>query len=202
VTSALPSPVVPAVKVAAPFPVHALPRLWQWAEDSRRQVADEFAPKTLDQFVEDWERATHGGQWSWGVWRDGDLGGAIWSRRLSPVMADSHCIFKRAFWGSGTTAEALRLAYADIFADDQVQKIAIVCFADNHALLGLVRKLGFEREGILRKSTLREGKLVDQAVIGLTKERFMELNPKHEEEPAADVAPVPVKEEHAALISQ
>jgi RimJ/RimL family protein N-acetyltransferase len=199
VALATPSPMKPPVNVVEPYPVYALPRLWQWAEESRRQVADESSPKTLDDFVQFWERLAQSGQRSWGVWRDSELGGAIWSTRFSPVVADSHCIFKRAFWGSGTTAEALRLAYAEIF-ESGVQKINIVCFSDNHSLLGLVRKLGFEREGTLRKSALRDGELVDQAVIGLTKERFAELDKKREEEPA-DVG-APVKEEHATFIPQ
>jgi RimJ/RimL family protein N-acetyltransferase len=200
------SPVNAAVKVVEPFPVHALPRLWGWAEQSRRQVADDEAPRTLDEFIRFWERLGQAGQRSWGVWRDGDLGGAIWSMRITRVMADSHCIFKRAFWGAGTTAAALRLAYAEIFADqDGPRKITIVCFSDNHALLGLVRKLGFEREGLLRKSTLRDGQLVDQAVIGLTRERFEQLfGEKREDKPAdpAVIAEAPAKEEHAAFIHQ
>jgi RimJ/RimL family protein N-acetyltransferase len=123
-------------------------------------------------------------------------------------MADSHCIFKRAFWGSGTTAAALRQVYAEIFADGgeqkiTIKKITIVCFSDNHALLGLVRKLGFEREGVLKKSTLRDGQLVDQVVTGLTRERFEQLfGEKREDEPAdvAVIAAAPAEEEHATFI--
>jgi RimJ/RimL family protein N-acetyltransferase len=202
VTPAITSAVKPAVTIVEPFPAHALPRLWKWAEDSRLQVADAFSPQTLDEFVRFWERLVQSGQRSWGVWRDGELGGAIWSTRLNPVMADSHGIFQRAFWGRGITAEALRLAYAEIFAGD-VQKIAIVCFSDNHALLGLVGKLGFEREGLLRKSTLRDDVMVDQAVVGLTKERFEQLSrEKRAEEPAEVLTIAPTKEEHAAFINQ
>jgi RimJ/RimL family protein N-acetyltransferase len=196
-----PSLMKPAVQISvrSPFPLHALPRLWKWAEESRRQVADEFSPKTLDEFVDFWERLAQAGQRSWGVWRNGDLGGAIWSTRVNPVTADSHCIFKRTFWGQGITAEALRLAYSELFADG-AQKITIVCFADNHALLGLVRKLGFEREGLLKKSTLRDGELVDQAVIGLMKERFEELFGGRAEAPVEIAAIAPVEEDNATLV--
>jgi RimJ/RimL family protein N-acetyltransferase len=161
-------------------------------------VADDFAVKTLDEFVDFWERLTQAGKRSWGVWRDGELGGAIWSTRFSPVAADSHCIFKRAFWGHGTTAEALNLVYADVFAAG-VEKISIVCFSDNHSLLGLVRKLGFEREGTLKKSTLRGGVLVDQAVIGLTRERFAAQVPPSNE--GGKVKIEPVEEKDATCVS-
>jgi len=213
VTPTIQDPVKSAVQVSVQpeFPLYALPRLWQWAEDSRHQVADQFSPKTLDEFVNSWERQAVAGQRSWCVWVNGELGGAVWSTRLSPVLADSHCIFKRSFWGQGITREALRLVYAEIFAGG-IEKIAIVCFVDSHALLGLVRKLGFEREGTLKKSTLRDGQLVDQAVIGLTKEAFEELfGEKRTEEPAevaenvlstAQTLPTaaPVKEDRAVIV--
>lgn len=164
------------VTIETPFPLYALPRVWKWTEESRRQVADDYAPHSLDEFIDRWERQARAGQRSWSVWRDNELGGVVTSSKLNPILADVHCIFKRAFWGHDTTAQASRLAFAEIF-EDGVQKITTICFFDNHALLGLVRKLGFEREGLLRKNTLRDGQLVDQVVIGLTKERFEVDNP-------------------------
>jgi len=176
------------VEIIEPFPPHALPRAWKWAQESRRQVADAFAPSTLDQFVEHWERQVRAGQRSWGVWRDAELGGIVTSMRFNAVLADAHCIFKRTFWGHETTAEALRLVFTEIFAGG-VQKITTVCFSDNHALLGLVRRIGFEREGTLKKNALRDGDLCDQAVIGLTRDRFMETEAVRMESPAQVAEP-------------
>lgn len=156
------------VTVQSPFPVHALPRLWSWTVSSQRQVNDDFAPKTLEAFVDNWERQELSGMKSWGVLRDGELGGVVTSTRFNPVVADAHCVFRKSFWGHETTAEALRLVFAEIFASG-VQKISTICFFDNHALLGLVARLGFEREGTLKKNTLRGGELVDVAMIGLTR---------------------------------
>lgn len=162
------------VAIESPFPIYALPRAWAWMEQSRRQVADDFAPGTLAEFVSFWQLRERAGMRSWAVLRDRELGGVVTSMRFTPVQADAHCVFKRAFWGHETTAEALRLVFADLFADG-VEKITTLCFADSHALLGLVARLGFRREGLLEKNTLRDGVLVDQVVIGLTKERFDEF---------------------------
>jgi RimJ/RimL family protein N-acetyltransferase len=159
------------VTIASPFPRYALPRLWRWADASWRQVADDFAPRTLDEFVSYWETKECAGMRSWEVIRDGEMGGVVTSLRLNPVLADAHCIFKKSFWGHETTAEALRLVFEQLFADG-VLKIETKCFHDNHALLGLVGKLGFEREGTRKQSTLRGGKLVDRAAVGLTKENW------------------------------
>lgn len=170
-TPATLSPSKAFVTIAEPFPEHALPRLWKWAEDSRHQMADEFSPKTLDEFVTHWERLVHSGHRSWAVFADGELGGALTSRRLNPMLADIHAVFKRTLWGRGVAVEAFRLVLSELF-NDGVLKISSACFADNHAVLGLVGKLGFEREARLRKHTFRDGKLVDMAVVGLTAERF------------------------------
>ena len=185
-----------AVEIRSPFPHHALPRMWKWLEESRRQVSDAFSPKTLDEFVAYWEHMTRAGQRSWGVWRDGELGGSISSMQLNPVVADAHCIFKRTFWGHGTTAEALRLVFAEIFVGG-AQKITTLCFADNHALLGLVRKVGFQREGRLRKNALRDGQLIDQMVIGLTRDDFQTLVGQTPAGLSADPVNLLAKEEYA-----
>ncbi len=162
------------VSIESPFPVYALPRVWAWAEESRRQVADDFAPKSLDEFLAHWDSQALAGQRSWAVRRDGELGGVVTSTRFNPVAADAHCIFKRSFWGYATTGEALRQVFEEMF-EEGVLKIATVAFSDNAAIIGLTGRLGFRREGTLERQTLRDGKLVDQVILGLTKERFDEF---------------------------
>jgi RimJ/RimL family protein N-acetyltransferase len=163
------------VTISRPFPAYALPRVWGWTQESRRQVADDFSVQTLDEFVSRWEAAERVGRWSWGVWRDGELGGAVTSMQISPVCADAHCVFKRSFWGHATTAQALKLIFDEIFAREETQKITTQAFADNHALLGLVRKLGFQKEGVLKQQTRRAGQMIDVAIIGLTKGGFAQF---------------------------
>lgn len=168
------------VTVESPFPPYALPRVWKWVEDSHHQMCDDFSPKTLDQFIDHWDGLVRGGQRSWAVFVDNELGGALSSSRSTPIRADFHAIFKRSFWGQGIATQAFKLALGQLF-DEGIQKITTGCFFDNHAVLGLFGKLGFEREGRLRDNTFRNGKSVDQVIVGLTASRFAELFGKAEE---------------------
>ena len=163
------------VTIERPFPAYALPRVWGWTVESRRQVADDFAVSTLEAFVNEWEAADAAGRSTWGVWRDKELGGVVTSAHINPMCVDAHCVFKRSFWGHDTTVEALRLVFEEIFAEGVV-KITATAFHDNHALLGLVRKLGFQKEGVLRQQTRRNGEMVDVVLIGLTKAAFGQVS--------------------------
>lgn len=157
------------VRVESPFPEAAIPRVWSWIQEFRYRVADDFAPDTIEQFVEFW--ANHTVE-TWGVWRDGELGGLVVITPVSPVLVESHCLFKRTFWGHDTTLEALRQVYTQVFARGGIEKIFSVAFRDNAQLLGLARKLGAQKEGVLRRHTRRLGEMVDMIAIGLLKEEF------------------------------
>jgi len=160
------------VRVESPFPDYAVPRVWTWIETFRHRVADDFAPQTLPEFVRYWEQRKLIDR-TWGVWRGEDLGGLITIEELNPAVVSSHCLFKRSFWGPEITVEALRQVYSEIF-NEGYQKIVSFAFRDNSQLLGLARKLGAEKEGVLRRQTVREGKPVDMIAIGLLREDFVE----------------------------
>lgn len=173
------------VRVESPFPESAIPRVWSWIQGFRERVADDFAPASIEQFVQFWSSQSQAK--TWGVWRDGELGGLVVVKEISPVLAESHCLFKRSFWGHDTTLAALRAVYAEVFATG-IEKVFSVAFRDNAQLLGLARRIGAQKEGILRKHTRRGGELVDMIAIGLLREDFERRA----------VAPVAAVEEAAA----
>lgn len=158
------------VRVESPFPACAVPRLWNWTKEFRHRVADDFAPKTLEEFFEHWTRSMKTAK-AWGVLRGDELGGMIMIQPLSPVTGATHCIFKPEFWGRATTDFALKLAYMEVF-DGGCNKLISTVFADNAAIIALAKRLGGRIEGKLRQNTRRDGKLVDQLVIGLLKVDF------------------------------
>jgi RimJ/RimL family protein N-acetyltransferase len=162
---------VNAVEICEPFPEWAWPQVWHWTQGFRRQVADDFAPQELGVFVRDMMaiRAR-----TWGVYRDGRVGGVLWFEQTSPVAGIAHAIFSRSFWGSKTTVPAMSAAVAAVM-DSGVRKISAIVFADNHAARGIYRRLGFRDEGILRAHTMRRGEMVDMAVCGLTREGWNEF---------------------------
>lgn len=159
------------IRVESPYPEHAVPRIWSWIQGFRWRVADDYGPRTLEEFLAHWRAAEAAGQRSWGVWRAEELGGLVTARPVNPVTVESHCLFKRSFWGAETTREALRQVYSRLFGDG-VEKIVGCAFADNTQLLGLVRGLGFRKEGLLRRQTRRRGRAVDMMAIGLLREDF------------------------------
>lgn len=159
------------VRIETPFPEHAVPRIWIWTQEFRWRVADDFGPKTLEEFVEKW-RERERVQQNWAVYRGEELGGVITVCPMSPVVVTVHCVFKKSFWGSETTLRALRLLYTEVFKGD-CTKVLSFAFRDNSQLLGLARRLGAKKEGVLRKQTRRNGKPTDMIAIGLLKEDFI-----------------------------
>ncbi|BBN54825.1 GNAT family acetyltransferase [Pseudomonas chlororaphis subsp. aurantiaca] len=61
--------------------------------------------------------------------------------------------------GVGSRLFAAVLDVADNWMN--LQRVELTVFADNEAALGLYRKFGFEREGLLRDYAVRDGQYVD-----------------------------------------
>jgi RimJ/RimL family protein N-acetyltransferase len=145
--------------------------MWRWIQHFRDRIADDFFPKNVDDFVDHWiaeERSRR----SWGVYRSGELGGVITSKRIAPTVADFHCLFSPAFWGRDTVVPALGQACDIIFQDPEIDKLATDVFAKNHSIAGMIRHFGVTREGLLHGHTRQGGKLVDLQILGLQRERF------------------------------
>jgi len=161
---------MPHIEVVTPFPDHAVPRVWSWIQTFRDRVADDFAPATLEQFVAEWiERA---GERRWAVYRDGELGGMVSFQEWSPICGTSHILFKREFWGTGTSVPAIRRIYDGLFQGG-IEKILLYAFRDNDTIRSLAKgRLGAQTEGVLRNQTRRGGRLVDMVALGITKEDF------------------------------
>jgi len=154
----------------SPFPEYAWPRVWQWIQPFIGRVSDDFSPATQDAFVEGHLARLHSAE-TWGVWRGDDLGGLIWIEMLNPVLAQTHVIFKKEFWGRATTETAIRDVYGKVF-EAGVQKITSYVFENNHAILALAKAVGARQEGLLRNQTLQRGVPVNMIAIGLLKEDF------------------------------
>lgn len=162
------------VTVSEPFPEYAWPEVWGWMKDFRNRIMDDFGPQTLDEFVT-WALRMSERSRTWGVWRDGELGGLITVRQAMPALGEIHVIFRRSFWGRDTTAVSLRLVLGAVFTSNTI-KVASVVFQDNHAARALARRAGFCEEGLFIGHTLRDGKPVNMVPLGITKEGFNKEN--------------------------
>ena len=169
----IPPPETSDWRIVTPFPEKRWPRVWVWVEEFRSRVMDDFAPQTLEEFV---AQRMHCAPFeaTYGVERGGELGGLIVVQAVNPHLASAHCLFKKTFWGHETTLAAVQAVFLDWFTNTGVEKITSIAFADNHQILAMVRKLGGDKEGHLYKHTLRDGKPVDQMLLGIHKKDFLE----------------------------
>lgn len=160
------------IKVRSPFPPYSYFQLYDWALPVWRSVASDDAPKDREGFIAyQLDIADIPGMKTWGVYRDGELGGYVSAVRQPSRhwVALTHCIFRKEFWGGNTTITSLRKVAEEIFADGVI-KIEMWVFADNHAVKGLINRLGGHEEGTLTAQVMREGKPADMCVYGLTPE--------------------------------
>lgn len=154
------------VTLRSPFPPEDVPRIWTWMEPFRWRVSDDFSPKTLADFIP-YFRALEARGKSWAVYRGDELGGVLNYEQVSPVVGSFHCIFKKAFWGRGTTAAAVTAALPEMF--ERCQKMVVPVVVGNHSMLSLLTALGGSREGVLKGQSRRDGKPVDIALMSFFK---------------------------------
>lgn len=185
------------VHVESPFPSYAVPRLYSWIEAfGPWRVRDDFGPQTLKALLDSWPTYESEPFKTWGVWRDGDLGGLITVRSITPHLAEAHAIFRKSFFGHETTIPALRAVFDQVFQSG-VSRIESNIFYDNDSMLALARKLGAQKEGTLRQRTIRNGRPVDMIIVGLLAVDFYKRQEKEtclkwpSSAPRPDSAPSP-----------
>ena len=173
-----------SITIESPFPDAHYPAVWRWIEPFRHRILDDFSPQNIDDFVAFLQvRSQLPGRTTYGVRRDGDLGGLVVIERVAPdhPTAIAHLLFRKSFWGHKTTIPALTKVFTDVF-DSGVVNLRSEVFADNRAIISLITKLGGIRYGLpllergkalaapLPQATIRGGELIDVVGLLLTRE--------------------------------
>src|SRR5512139_1268896 len=70
----------------------------------------------------------------------------------------------QAHWGKGIATVAARALKEHAFAHSRLVRLEAPVFAWNPASMRVLEKAGFVREGVLRKSALKDGQLIDQVM--------------------------------------
>lgn len=78
--------------------------------------------------------------------------------------------------GKGYAGEAILLVVRYYFDQLRYQKVTVPVHADNPASIRLHEKLGFQREGTLRRMAFQNGHYIDVHYYGLTVEEFHTLH--------------------------
>jgi len=76
-------------------------------------------------------------------------------------------ILGRDYWRQGYMREALTALIPHCFQTIGLRKLEARAEADNVASTGLLKRLGFTQEGVLRERWITEGKPMDAHVFGL-----------------------------------
>ena len=72
-------------------------------------------------------------------------------------------------WGRGIATEALRAVTAEAFKRYDLTRIYAVPFADHLASIRVLEKAGYVREGVMRQSAIKDGRVRDQALYAIYK---------------------------------
>ena len=107
---------------------------------------------------------------------DGSLAGGIgYTRRtdVERIGAEVGYWLGRAFWGRGIATAALRLLTAHAFAaDPELRRLWAVPFVTNIASARVLEKAGYTREGTLRQSAIKDGRVLDQWMYAILREEL------------------------------
>ena len=69
------------------------------------------------------------------------------------------------FWGRGIATRAVTAMSDWAFAQYNLTRVFAMAFAHNAASIRVLEKAGFVREGILRRSAIKNGVILDQVLF-------------------------------------
>ncbi len=71
----------------------------------------------------------------------------------------------RAAWGRGITTRAVRELTAYAFERLGLERVFALPFASNLASIRVLENAGYRREGVMRASAIKDGRIVDQVLL-------------------------------------
>jgi RimJ/RimL family protein N-acetyltransferase len=130
-------------------------------------MADRFpSPYTLDDAVA-WiqEMKSNPQRHAWAIEFGSKLAGGIsLVPRTGPLKHCSGIVYwlGEQYWGLGLATESVRRALAFAFQVEQIVRVETTVFEWNLASIRVLEKCGFVREGTLRASFMKDGRIVDR----------------------------------------
>jgi RimJ/RimL family protein N-acetyltransferase len=73
------------------------------------------------------------------------------------------------FWNRGIATDALKAVTNEAFKQFEITRLYAVPFADHAASVRVLEKAGYVREGLLRQSAIKDGKIRDQLLFAAYK---------------------------------
>jgi ribosomal-protein-alanine N-acetyltransferase len=108
----------------------------------------------------------------WAIEVDGEAIGGIGiepGTDVERVSAEIGYWLGEAFWGRGIATEAVSAVTVEAFKRFEITRLYAMAFADHAASLRVLEKAGYSREGHLRQSAIKDGKIRDQLLFAAYK---------------------------------
>lgn len=104
-----------------------------------------------------------------GIWFQGNLAGAVRYHEIDLTNRSTELGYwlGSMFEGRGLVTKACHVMLDHAFNDIGLNRVVIGCSPDNHKSLAIAERLGFTREGVLRRSEWLKDRFVDQVVYGI-----------------------------------
>lgn len=158
-TTCLLRPLVPAD--AAALALHANDR------DIWLNLRDRFPHPYLVRDAENYiaAAAAHPVQTGFGIIVDGEPAGSVGlmpGTDIERKTAEIGYWLGRPFWGRGIATDAVRAATLYAFDELEMDRVFAVPFARNSASIRVLLKVGYVREGTMRRSAIKDGEVLDQ----------------------------------------
>ncbi len=138
------------------------PKVW-------RHMSDRFPhPYTLA-IAEDWVRQGHidfGGD-NWAIALENQaVGGCGIHQEEGQFRCNAEIGYWLAerYWGRGVVTRVARALTERAFGDSETMRVFAPIHADNAASMRVVEKCGFIREGVLRQSAIKSGRVIDRVL--------------------------------------
>ena len=138
-------------------------------------VPRDFSGADAQRFVEEMRARSRADRPHWAIVHDGAVVGVVsltfeQDHRIAVIGYGVHGGLK----GRGFSTEAARKVIGAAFAAcPQLQRIRAHTDAENVASIRVLDKLGFTREGVLRRNQFVKGELRDGAVFGLLRDEWV-----------------------------
>lgn len=91
--------------------------------------------------------------------------GFLLGRDISRISAEMGYWLSEEFWGRGIATGAVTATSDWAFDNYKLARVFAMAFAHNAASIRVLEKAGFEREGVMRRSAIKNGVILDQILF-------------------------------------
>lgn len=115
----------------------------------------------------------------WGIARKdnnkliGSCGFNYWNRDHSRAEISYDLGYK--YWGKGIMTEAVKAVLGFAFTRMELHRVEATVTPTNQGSLRVLRKMGFQKEGILREQKLLHGKFYDAVILSLLQKEYLKF---------------------------